>query len=126
MEIAKAGIQFVPYQQLQATVCKEPAADDMPDPVLHTATDEESRGGEDEEWKKLLYPGCDDNDDDDGGVSDEEDQGKVENIKLSEPRRGTEVKLLGLRLGEGTATVVATQVTVCLQCSRWSRQTVLH
>ncbi|XP_020311682.1 uncharacterized protein si:dkey-24l11.2 [Oncorhynchus kisutch] len=118
MEIAKAGIQFVPYQQLQATVCKEPAADDMPDPVLHTATDEESREGEDEEWKKLLYPGCDNDDDDDGGVSDEEDQGKVENIKLSEPRRGTEVKLLGLRLGEGTATVVATQVTVCLQCSR--------
>lgn len=115
MEIAKAGIQFVPYQKLQATVYKEPAADDTPDPVLHTATDEESREGEDE-WKKLLVPGCDDDDDD--GVSDEEDQGKVENIKLSEPRRGTEVKLLGLRLGEGTATVVATQITVCLQCSR--------
>lgn len=42
----------------------------------------------------------------------------VENIKVSDPRRGTEMKMLGLRLGENTATVAAQQITVCLQCNR--------
>lgn len=59
--------------------------------------------------------------------SDEEDEVEgeeggsrlVENVRTAERRRGTEVKLLGLRLGEGTATVVATRVTVSLKCTRW-------
>lgn len=56
---------------------------------------------------------------DEGQKEDEEEASQlVENIKISDPRRGTEVKLLGLRLGENTATVVAQQVTVCLQCNR--------
>lgn len=58
----------------------------------------------------------------DGGQEEEEEEEEashlVENIKLSDPRRGTEIRMLGLRLGEYTATVVAHQITVCLQCNR--------
>ncbi|XP_010894838.2 uncharacterized protein si:dkey-24l11.2 [Esox lucius] len=109
VEIAKSGIQFVPYQQLQVTVCKDHAPEYTTDPVLNTETDQErTEEREEEEWEELRNPGSD----------EEDDRGKVENIKISEPRRGTEVKLLGLRLGEETATVVATHITVCLQCSR--------
>lgn len=53
-----------------------------------------------------------------GQLQEEDASHLVENIKISDPRRGTEVKLLGLRLGENTATVIAHQVTVCLQCNR--------
>lgn len=58
--------------------------------------------------------GCDE------GQEEEEQEAShmVENIKISDPRRGTEVKLLGLRLGENTATVAAQRITVCLQCNR--------
>uniref|UniRef100_H3DPK5 Nucleoporin NUP42 n=1 Tax=Tetraodon nigroviridis TaxID=99883 RepID=H3DPK5_TETNG len=38
--------------------------------------------------------------------------------RVSDPRRGTEMRMLGLRLGEDTATAVAQQITVCLQCNR--------
>lgn len=51
-------------------------------------------------------------------VEMEEASHLVENIKVSDPRRGTEMRMLGLRLGENTATVVAQQITVCLQCNR--------
>lgn len=58
----------------------------------------------------------------------EEDGGsrRVENVRTGERRRGTEVKLLGLRLGEGTATVVASRVTVSLKCSRWVGSPHVH
>ncbi|KAJ8003275.1 hypothetical protein DPEC_G00167730 [Dallia pectoralis] len=111
VEIAKCGIQFVPYQQLQVTVSKDHVTDQTADPVLNTTTDQEkTEEGDEEEWEDLGNSGSDE--------EEKEDRGKVENIKISEPRRGTEVKLLGLRLGEETATVVATHITVCLQCSR--------
>lgn len=42
----------------------------------------------------------------------------VENIKVSDSRRGTEMRMLGLCLGENTATLVAQRITVCLQCNR--------
>lgn len=51
-------------------------------------------------------------------VEMEEASHLVENIKVSDARRGTEMRMLGLRLGENTATVVAQQITVCLQCNR--------
>lgn len=48
----------------------------------------------------------------------EEENQQVENIKTRERRRGTEIKLLGLRLGEQTATVAARQISVSLKCNR--------
>lgn len=80
------------------------SADDGPD---------DGQGKEDASGQ-MGSPGCDE------GQQEEEGELSqlVENIKISDPRRGTEVKLLGLKLGENTATVVAHQITVCLQCNR--------
>uniref|UniRef100_A0A4W6CGD1 Nucleoporin NUP42 n=1 Tax=Lates calcarifer TaxID=8187 RepID=A0A4W6CGD1_LATCA len=118
VDLEKAGLQFIPYQELQAAVCEKSETDHSSDPVSHTtaaaAADEDaSNDGKLEKTEgersaeDTQHTGC-----------DEEASHLVENIKISDPRRGTEVKVLGLRLGENTATVVAQQITVCLQCNR--------
>lgn len=109
IDVEKAGLQFISYQELQATVC-----DSESDPSADAASEED--GGDEGNVERdrpevEATPGCDD--------EEEEVSHLVENIKISDPRRGTEVKLLGLRLGDNTATVVAQRITVCLQCHRW-------
>lgn len=118
MDLEKAGLQFIPYQELQASVGESP--DDEEDTEADTEdtndgkleeTELQNNGGEN--GGKTLPSGEDE-------VQLETEAARlVENIKLSNPRRGTEVKVLGLRLGENTATVVAQQISVCLQCNRW-------
>lgn len=117
IDLERAGIQFVPYEQLQATVCKN--TDTMPlseypegfhseqSLVMDCEAKDECESVEEGkgEQVKLSF--------------DKENQSwQVENIKSSEPRKGTEVKLVGLRLCEGTATVMARQITVSMQCNR--------
>ncbi|XP_023278385.1 uncharacterized protein LOC111667049 isoform X1 [Seriola lalandi dorsalis] len=127
VDLEKAGLQFIPYQELQATVCEKSENDHSSDPASDTAAaadadEDASTEGKLEkrecersmEGGKLLHPGCDE----EQQQEEEEASHLVENIKISDPRRGTEVKVLGLRLGENTATVVAQQITVCLQCNR--------
>lgn len=117
MDLEKAGLQFIPYQELQASVSESPDdeedteadAEDTNDGKLEE-TELQNNGGEN--GGKTLPSGEDE-------VQLETEAARlVENIKLSNPRRGTEVKVLGLRLGENTATVVAQQISVCLQCNR--------
>lgn len=107
IDIEKAGLQFIPYQELQVTApeTSEPASD-----VAAADRGEDIEMTEEEEEQENL--GADE------GKEQEETSRLVENIKISDPRRGTEVKLLGLMLGENTATVVAPQITVSLQCNR--------
>lgn len=126
VELEKAGLQFIPYQELQATVCDNPEGENSCDPACDAtaaAADanenagtnsklETTEGERSAEEGKQLHPGCEEE------QQEEETSCLVENIKISDPRRGTEVKLLGLRLGENTATVAAQQITVCLQCNR--------
>nr|XP_046249543.1 uncharacterized protein si:dkey-24l11.2 [Scatophagus argus]XP_046249545.1 uncharacterized protein si:dkey-24l11.2 [Scatophagus argus]XP_046249546.1 uncharacterized protein si:dkey-24l11.2 [Scatophagus argus]XP_046249547.1 uncharacterized protein si:dkey-24l11.2 [Scatophagus argus]XP_046249548.1 uncharacterized protein si:dkey-24l11.2 [Scatophagus argus] len=113
IDLEKAGLQFISYQELQATVCEKSGNDPSSEPDPETpAADQDVR----DEGKLEETEG-------DKGQQEEEEEEEeashlVENIKISDPRRGTEVKLLGLRLGENTATVVAQRITVCLQCSR--------
>ncbi|KAM9854872.1 uncharacterized protein ACBR49_003415 [Aulostomus maculatus] len=116
IDLEKAGLQFIPYQELQATMCEKSenshssdsdAANENEDPI------DEGNMGKKEVTVEQEGPGCDEEQQD-----EEEASHLVENIKISDVRRGTEVKLLGLRLGENTATVAAQQVTVCLQCNR--------
>ncbi|XP_008309205.1 uncharacterized protein LOC103379434 isoform X2 [Cynoglossus semilaevis] len=117
MDLEKAGLQFIPYQELQASVGESP--DDEEDTEADTEdtndgkleeTELQNNGGEN--GGKTLPSGEDE-------VQLETEAARlVENIKLSNPRRGTEVKVLGLRLGENTATVVAQQISVCFQCNR--------
>ncbi|XP_039663615.1 uncharacterized protein si:dkey-24l11.2 isoform X2 [Perca fluviatilis] len=124
IDLEKAGLQFIPYQELQATVCEKSVNDHSSDTAAagEDVTDEGKLEKTDSERKleggKLVQqegPGGDEGQQQEG---EEEASHLVENIKISDPRRGTEVKLLGLRLGENTATVVAKQITVCLQCNR--------
>lgn len=110
IDLEKAGLQFIPYQELQVTVSEtsEPASD-------AAAADREEDIEMTQEEGKLVQQ---ENLGGDEGTEKEETSHLVENIKISDPRRGTEVKLLGLMLGENTATVVAPQITVSLQCNR--------
>uniref|UniRef100_A0A8D2ZFD1 Nucleoporin NUP42 n=1 Tax=Scophthalmus maximus TaxID=52904 RepID=A0A8D2ZFD1_SCOMX len=123
IDLEKAGLQFIPYQELRATVCEQsehdPSSDPASDGTAATGADDgklEKTGGERTvDGGKRLHSGCEE---EPPQQPQEEASHLVENIKISDPRRGTEVKVLGLRLGENTATVVAEKITVCLQCNR--------
>lgn len=119
IDLEKAGLQFISYQELQAAVSEKSSNDHSSDPAASDtgaadegASDEGERTVEGERSVQQEGPGGS------GGQEEEDAVHLVENIKISDPRRGTEVKLLGLRLGENTATVVAPKITVCLQCNR--------
>nr|XP_020468986.1 uncharacterized protein LOC109967613 [Monopterus albus]XP_020468992.1 uncharacterized protein LOC109967613 [Monopterus albus] len=117
IDLEKAGLQFIPYQELQATVCEK--SESSSDTAAAVGADEDAgneRKLENSELEGGMLvqqgdPGCSEG-------QQEVASHLVENIRISDPRRGTEVKMLGLRLGENTATVAAHQVTVCLQCNR--------
>uniref|UniRef100_A0A096MHK5 Nucleoporin NUP42 n=1 Tax=Poecilia formosa TaxID=48698 RepID=A0A096MHK5_POEFO len=113
IDLEKAGLQFITYQELQISVTE------TSDPASGVAGDEDARNStektedvdsEEEEHQKPIQS-------DEGQLLEEDASHLVENIRISDPRRGTEVKLLGLRLGENTATVTAQRITVCLQCN---------
>lgn len=114
VDLERAGIQFVPYEQLKVTVFKNTSKkSDTPERVvsLTVASREEEEehdeaGVEEEEEETAL------------GIDGEEGGHQVENIKTRERRRGTEIKLLGLILGEQTATVEARRISVSLKCNR--------
>lgn len=119
-------MQFISYQELQATVC-ENSGSEVSDPSTSGDVATEAGVTDEEELRrktdKITIKGEVDFGEQEAQEDKEEDASHlVENIKISDPRRGTEVKLLGLRLGENTATVVAQQITVCLQCNRWAGQ----
>ncbi|XP_051580434.1 uncharacterized protein LOC127456132 [Myxocyprinus asiaticus] len=116
IDLERAGIQFVPYEQLKVTVFKSSAKkSDTPERIVSITVasgedveeegEEHDEAGEEEEAAAL-------------GSDGEEGGHQVENIKTRERRRGTEIKLMGLRLGEQTATVLAREIAVSLQCSR--------
>ncbi|XP_045893070.1 uncharacterized protein si:dkey-24l11.2 isoform X2 [Micropterus dolomieu] len=124
VDLERAGLQFIPYQELQATVCEKSGNDHSSDTAAadEGANDEgklkKTEGEKTIEGGELVqqeHPGCDEGQQQ---LGEEEASHLVENIKISDPRKGTEMKLLGLRLGDNTATVVAQQITVCLQCNR--------
>ncbi|XP_075998589.1 uncharacterized protein LOC142992155 isoform X3 [Genypterus blacodes] len=125
VDLEKAGLQFIPYQKLQTTAGGKAGSSESCDPAA--ADDDEgneaTEGTVEEGGHVVQQEGQ--GSDQEGEQEEEEEEEEaaaashlVENIKISDPRRGTEVKLLGLRLGENTATVVAQQITVCLQCNR--------
>lgn len=124
IDLEKAGLQFISYQELQATVCEKSGSDYVSDPASANAATKEDVTVEDRlektEGEQVVERGKDlsGGEGQQEGTEEEEASHLVENIKISDPRRGTEMKLLGLRLGENTATVVAHQITVCLQCNR--------
>ncbi|TRY58311.1 hypothetical protein DNTS_031068 [Danionella cerebrum] len=118
IDLEKAGIQFVPYQQLKVTVFKNTSKkskaperivsltmaseEDLEEEIQENPGEKEEESDEEEEER----------------ADGEEGSHQVENIKTRERRRGTEVKLLGLKLGEQTATVMAGKISVSLKCNR--------
>ncbi|KAF7660962.1 hypothetical protein LDENG_00270780 [Lucifuga dentata] len=127
IDVEKAGLQFIPYQKLQETVGEKGGSSQSFDPASDAAAAEdasdegkEEREGTMEGGKLLQQDGqsCGEEEEEEEEEEEVTASHLVENIKISDPRRGTEVKLLGLTLGENTATVVARQITVCLQCNR--------
>ncbi|XP_047195701.1 uncharacterized protein si:dkey-24l11.2 [Hippoglossus stenolepis] len=126
IDVERAGLQFIPYQELQAAVCEKSENDTSSEPASDTTAAPDADGDTSGEGKlemtegesavdggKLPRSGCDEEQ-----QQEEEVSHLVENIKISDPRRGTEVKVLGLRLGENTATLVAQKITVSLVCNR--------
>lgn len=117
VDLEKAGIQFVPYEQIKVTVFKNTSRkSDAPERIvsLTVASGEE---GEEEEQDEAGVENEEEEDETAFGDGEEGSQ-KVENIKTRERRRGTEIKLLGLKLGEQIATVAAKQISVSLKCNR--------
>lgn len=114
IDLEKAGLQFISYQELQETVFDN-AAKNHPSSGADVEGVLETPGTGEKTAEEEMGPGNDEG-------QEEEDMEElshlVENIKASDPRRGTEMKMLGLRLGENTATLVAQKITVCLQCNR--------
>lgn len=128
VDLEKAGLQFISYQELQATVCERSGKDSSDTAAADEDVSDEGKleYTEGEKTEEGGIMGQQDGSGCDRGQEEEEAGRLVENIKISDPRRGTEVKLLGLMLGENTATVVAHQITVCLQCNRQEQRAECH
>ncbi|XP_029431808.1 uncharacterized protein LOC115075507 isoform X2 [Rhinatrema bivittatum] len=125
IEAEKAGIEFVPYQQLQAAMSASS--------VDHTdsGSPEEQREGDVVAAESEI---CDGEGDSDSWTScDEEDlepdipPGRGKTAASTHPSRedasyvrfkGTEIRFIGLQLSEGIGTLVAQKITVSLQCNR--------
>lgn len=111
-------MQFISYQELQETVCDNTAKN------RHSSGADVEGTAETAEEEETMAEGQTGPGNDEGQQQQEEEEEMeeashlVENIKVSDPRRGTEMRMLGLHLGEDTATMVAQQITVCLQCNR--------
>ncbi|CAL9697531.1 unnamed protein product [Knipowitschia caucasica] len=110
MDLEKAGLQFISYKELQAAVSEKQAEEEE-----SGRTEEQAEQGEEAESQ---HP---EEEEEEEGEEDEEDEDGVhlvENIRLQDRPKGTEIQLLGLRLGHNTVTVMTQKITVCLRCNR--------
>lgn len=112
MMLEKAGLQFISYQELQAAVSEKQTLE------AESERTEEAGLEQTEEEGPELTDGVGLEQTEDIDEVEEDGVRLVENIKLQERPRGTEVQLLGLKLGLNTATVMTQSITVCLRCNR--------
>lgn len=110
MDLEKAGLQFISYQELQASVSEKQTQDVETEQTEEAASDRTIEL-ESERTEEVGLEQAEDSADEDGVRL-------VENIKLQERPRGTEVQLLGLKLGHNTATVMTQNITIILRCNR--------
>ncbi|XP_007906266.1 uncharacterized protein si:dkey-24l11.2 isoform X2 [Callorhinchus milii] len=149
LDTERAGIQFVPYQQLQIAVCGTlppgcPPAQTIKLPPGFPAADTVRGLSQNVQRAKISES---DGADASGsgsemGYSEEEEEEELSSTKPvsvgkhhlqsagdasgqqgkdsthNVPQKGTEVRLVGFELGEGTATLAPQQITVSLKCSR--------
>ncbi|XP_069480845.1 uncharacterized protein [Ambystoma mexicanum] len=138
IDAEKAGFEFVPYQQLQAAALADASQAGNPDTEGKAGIDVQRTDVSSLEEMKELVPHTiagdggneEDSDDSDSWVSCDEDEPMASSSTIGSSvrfveedggpglRKGTEIRLLDLRLGEGVGTLVAHQITLSLQCSR--------
>ncbi|XP_032802962.2 uncharacterized protein LOC116939099 isoform X2 [Petromyzon marinus] len=136
VEAERAGMQLIPFHHLRPAAESElgtspDTGERHPPNALKTQGDE---GGSSSDHSCAdESDSAEDSDSDepdgknDGGIEQHVEGDQPEGVEASEPnvhcdidtpRRGTEVKLINLKLGEETATLVAQKITVSLQCTR--------
>uniref|UniRef100_A0A8C5MAE1 Nucleoporin NUP42 n=1 Tax=Leptobrachium leishanense TaxID=445787 RepID=A0A8C5MAE1_9ANUR len=124
LDAEKAGIEFVPYQQLQVAVqTKSSVAGNHDDGNEQQADLQEDEDSDDdsESWTSCDDDEEDDDDDDEEHTEEDDTQGGMRLVEggTGEIRRkGTEIQFLGLHLAAGVATLQAHRITVSLQCIR--------
>uniref|UniRef100_F7ENF2 Nucleoporin NUP42 n=1 Tax=Xenopus tropicalis TaxID=8364 RepID=F7ENF2_XENTR len=117
VDAEKAGIEFVPYQQLQALVIESSCDKSARETVTQNNPEDppdESLEEDSDDWTS-----CDDDDDDDELEPGPDDRMKsIEGGGTEAPKKGTEIRFLGLKLGEDVGTLMAHCISVSLQCNR--------
>ncbi|XP_072258137.1 uncharacterized protein [Pyxicephalus adspersus] len=120
IEVEKAGLEFVPYQQLQAAITDKSSEKGVDDSGLQDTKLEESPKEDLEDDDSDSWTSCDEDDDNDNAEPDMTSDGMkcVEGGGGLGPGKGTEIRFLGLKLGEGVGTLTAYRIVVSLLCSR--------
>ncbi|XP_063782652.1 uncharacterized protein LOC134932282 isoform X2 [Pseudophryne corroboree] len=118
IDVEKAGLEFVPYQQLQAIVAVKSSEDE--NVANSTLQETEECPVEDlEDDDSESWVSCDDDDlESDRATGATDGMTNVEGGAGAGPRKGTEIRFLGLKLGEGVGTLLAHRIALSLQCSR--------
>ncbi|XP_075713762.1 uncharacterized protein LOC142749524 [Rhinoderma darwinii] len=119
IDAEKAGLEFVPYQQLQAAVTVKSSGEENVEDMGQHETDLQEDLEEDDSDSWIS---CDEDDDDDlesgTGAGTSDGLRSVEGGTLEGPRKGTEIRFLGLKLGGGVGTLTPHHIVVSLECSR--------
>ncbi|KAM4748944.1 protein KTI12 homolog [Rhinophrynus dorsalis] len=120
IDAEKAGLEFVPYQQLQAAAVGTSYKEGHPNQSNVPETEIQETPDGDLEDDSDSWTSCDEDDEPEPGTTAAARDGmqSIESGGVVGPRKGTEIRFLGSRLGEGVGTVVANRITVSLQCSR--------
>ncbi|XP_040269546.1 uncharacterized protein LOC120985594 [Bufo bufo] len=118
IDAENAGLEFVPYQQLQAAVAVKSSKDEnVEDTGPHETNLQEDLEDDDSD----SWISCDEDDDDlEPGTGGDTIDGmrNVEGGAAVGPRKGTEIRFLGLKLGAGVGTLTPLHIVVSLQCGR--------
>ncbi|KAM8974018.1 uncharacterized protein RCH25_019522 [Pelodytes ibericus] len=113
IDAEKAGIEFVPYQQLQASVREKCSEEGNPE-----ETELQQDIAKDLDDSSDNWTSCDEDDDEIEEANTSDGMHKVEGGGGESRRKGTEIRFLGLQLAAGVATMVAQRIMVSMQCNR--------
>ncbi|KAK7891562.1 hypothetical protein WMY93_023525 [Mugilogobius chulae] len=110
IDLEKAGLQFISYQELQAAVSEK-----QPE---HTESEQTEVSTEEVGSERTLEAEFEKTEEAEFEDAEEDGVHLVENIRIQERPKGTEIQLLELKLGHNTVTVMTQKITVCLRCNR--------
>ncbi|KAJ0069478.1 hypothetical protein NL108_008277 [Boleophthalmus pectinirostris] len=114
IDLEKAGLQFISYQELQAAVSEKQTETEQ----MEEDKSERTEGAEEEGSERTEGAEPEKTEEAGSGQTEEDGVHLVENIRIQDRPKGTEIQLLGLKLGQNTVTVMTQKITVCLRCNR--------